>query len=108
MESIASHNNYRDILREELATRCQANSRYSLRAFARDLGVSHSYISQVLSGKLRLSFRQALRFSEFLDLEEATRENLLKGIMKEKETSLEEGKPVDETCAFYILEIDRL
>lgn len=42
--------NYREILKTELERRSRANSRYSLRAFARDLGMPASRLSEVFSG----------------------------------------------------------
>lgn len=47
--------NYRGILREELESRCQQNPRYSLRAFARDLEIAPSRLSEILNGKQGLS-----------------------------------------------------
>ncbi len=41
------------LLREELTRRLRLNPRYSLRAFARHLGVSPSYVSLVMNGKRR-------------------------------------------------------
>ncbi len=46
---------YRDVLRAELTRRCQANPRYSQRAFARDLRILPNRLSEVLSGKQGLS-----------------------------------------------------
>lgn len=46
---------YRNILKEELARRCQTNARYSQRAFARDLGLSSARLSEVLAGRYGLS-----------------------------------------------------
>lgn len=54
MQELAS-NDYKTILREELASRCRQNPRYSLRAFARDLKLAPSRLSEVLSGKQGLS-----------------------------------------------------
>jgi transcriptional regulator with XRE-family HTH domain len=42
---------FRALLRSELAARCLRNSRYSVRAFARDLGVDHSTLSQWMRGR---------------------------------------------------------
>lgn len=47
--------NYRYILNEILEERSAANSAYSLRSYARDLGVAPSTLSEVLSGKKGLS-----------------------------------------------------
>ena len=46
---------YRDILRSKLEERAKVNVRYSLRAFARDLGISSSRLSAVIRGKQGLS-----------------------------------------------------
>lgn len=50
---------YRTILRQELVARCRSNPRYSLRAFARDLDISPSRLSEILSGKHGLSRSRA-------------------------------------------------
>ena len=49
----------RSILEWELQRRRSHNSRYSLRAFARDLRLSPSYLSEVLAGKHHLSKARA-------------------------------------------------
>lgn len=46
---------YRSILKAELAKRCGANPRYSQRAFARDLDLSPSRLSEILSRRYGLS-----------------------------------------------------
>lgn len=57
---------YRKLLREELACRMGKNPLYSLRAFARDLKVSSSKISEILNGKQGLSVARALQLVELL------------------------------------------
>lgn len=47
--------NYRDVLRQELIERCRRNTRYSLRAFARDIAIEPARLSNVLNGKKGLS-----------------------------------------------------
>ncbi len=42
-------------LQRQFTERCKRNSRYSLRAFAKNLGMDHSSLSQILSGKRSLS-----------------------------------------------------
>lgn len=44
----------RDLLLEEWLKRQKVNPRYSMRSFARTLGLSPSYVSMVLSGKRRI------------------------------------------------------
>ncbi len=46
---------YRARLKDEFAQRCGRNSRYSLRAFARDAGVLPSRLSDILGGKQGMS-----------------------------------------------------
>ena len=55
MSDAAMPRTYRDVLRAKLAQRCERNASYSLRAFARDLTLSPSYLSEVLNGKSFLS-----------------------------------------------------
>ena len=62
---------FRRWLQRELAERCEANPQYSLRAFARDLDVDHSSLSQILRGRRRLSERVVLDFGRRLGIEEA-------------------------------------
>lgn len=59
-------NDYKTILKEELASRCRQNPRYSLRAFARDLKLAPSRLSEVLSGKQGLSRPAAERIAKAL------------------------------------------
>ncbi len=58
------------MLQEELAKRIRLNPGYSLRAFARDLGVTHAYLSMVLRGKRKLSPQKLVFFSQKLNLEQ--------------------------------------
>ena len=59
-------NDYKVILKEELAARCRQNPRYSLRAFARDLKIAPSRLSEILSGKQGLSRPAAERIAKAL------------------------------------------
>lgn len=53
------HMNYRNWLNKILEEKRRKNSKYSLRAFARDLGVQASMLSEVLSEKRRLTNEKA-------------------------------------------------
>ncbi|MBI1860250.1 MAG: TIGR02147 family protein [Deltaproteobacteria bacterium] len=57
---------YRSLLKEELERRCQHNSRYSLRAMARDLGLAPARLSDVLRGRYGLSKAAATSIGEGL------------------------------------------
>ncbi|MCX6124023.1 MAG: TIGR02147 family protein [Proteobacteria bacterium] len=52
------------LLEFELKRRCQKNENYSLRAFAKSLGISHTVLSLVLSKQRPLSKKAALKVGE--------------------------------------------
>ena len=54
---------YREFLRRELTRRVQRNPAYSLRAFARDIRVSPSTLSEALRGRFDFSAPQAADFA---------------------------------------------
>lgn len=64
--SIEAQTTASQYLSEELRKRSSRNSRYSLRAFAQCLGVSPGELSEVMSGKRKLSLRNALKISSAL------------------------------------------
>ncbi len=68
MDSRAPIDDYRMWLVRELTERTRRNPSYSLRAFARSLGVSAPSLSQVLSGKRPLSRKAALRIIDRCEL----------------------------------------
>jgi uncharacterized protein (TIGR02147 family) len=59
---------YRDILKNQLQKRQKMNPRYSLRAFAKKLEISPSKVSEIISGKKRLSAERAEDIAQRLDL----------------------------------------
>jgi len=75
MEPNEFSSGYQDYLQRELADRKAGNPAYSLRAFARDLGVSPATLSQALSHKRQVSAKNALKIASRLLLspEEAAR-----------------------------------
>jgi hypothetical protein len=64
------------LAREALAERCRNNPQYSMRAFARATGISHTVLSLVLSGKRRFSKRAVRQLADFLELDPAQTERL--------------------------------
>lgn len=56
----------RVILQQTLFTKQQKNKRYSLRAFARDLKISPSFLSEVLNGKYGISKQLAGQIADRL------------------------------------------
>jgi uncharacterized protein (TIGR02147 family) len=65
---IYEHKDYRAFLKSELADRAAQNKQYSLRAFSKKLGVSSSYLSEVLQNKKSLSVDKALEIATNLGL----------------------------------------
>ena len=59
---------YLSKLKSELASRQKLNSHYSLRAFAKDLGIDSSNLSAVLKKKRNLPPHRAQKISESLNL----------------------------------------
>lgn len=68
------HRDYRDILREAYDARNLRNPGYSLRAFARDLGLSSSRLSEILQGRYGLSPAAALKIAANLKFSAAERD----------------------------------
>lgn len=69
--------NLKKYLRTTFEARCQRNARYSLRSFARDLGVSASNISRVMNGKRGFSNKTLEKISNRLALNESESELML-------------------------------
>jgi transcriptional regulator with XRE-family HTH domain len=63
-------NGLREVLQCELARRCALNPQYSLRGFARVLGIDHSTLSQILRQKRRLTEDTIRRLACGLSLSE--------------------------------------
>lgn len=59
---------YRNTLRRALVERCQRNPKYSLRSFARDLGITPARLSDILNGKKGLSRQVATALASVLGL----------------------------------------
>ncbi len=68
---------YRSLILSALNERRSRNSLYSLRAFARDLGVSPTALSDGLAGKRRFSSRNAQRIAAELGLAPVARERFV-------------------------------
>src|SRR3990167_1496767 len=60
--------NFRDYLQKEFIRRCQDNPKYSLRAFAKQLHISHATLSHILRGKRPLTGQTIHYLSKTLEL----------------------------------------
>jgi transcriptional regulator with XRE-family HTH domain len=67
----------RILLERELARRCSKNPSYSLRAFAKALGISHSLLSLILAGKRTVTKALAREIAEHLSISPEDQHNLL-------------------------------
>ncbi len=65
------------LIRSELARRTARNPRYSLRAFAKASGISHTVLSLVMNGKRQLSRKAAIKLADFLALAPEARAALI-------------------------------
>jgi uncharacterized protein (TIGR02147 family) len=84
--------NYRNIIRGKFVEKRSKNASFSLRAFAKRLGVDSGYLSYVLNGKRNLSDAMTVQFAERLELsaEESKRFELL--VRLEKTESAEQKR----------------
>lgn len=70
----------KDFLRRIVERRRQLKSAYSLRAFARDLGMSHSHLSRILNGKKPVAYHQAIRLAKVLEFAPEERQHFLDSV----------------------------
>lgn len=71
---VLDHSNYRSFLKSALAERRKKNPAYSMRAFANQVGLTQSAVSQVFAGKKNLSLESATRIAAKLGLDEVESE----------------------------------
>lgn len=67
MKELSHENDYREVLKAVLDSRVRGNPKYSLRAFARDLKVNPSRLSEVLNHKKGLSIDAAFTIGKRLE-----------------------------------------
>lgn len=77
MEHILQHQSVASFLKVELENRKRYNNSYSLRAFAKDLGLSPSGLSEIIRGKKKLSPAAANRIAKQLKFSEEERKSLI-------------------------------
>ncbi len=70
-----------DVLKASLIRRQSLNRRYSIRAFARDLGVSPAFLSLVLNGKRNLSIETVVKIGERLGLSSIEKAKFLRKVL---------------------------
>ncbi|MGZ3695539.1 MAG: TIGR02147 family protein [Bdellovibrionota bacterium] len=65
------HHDYREFLRNTLSKKANGNESYSARAFSEKLGISTSFLSEIMSAKKNLSVDLAFKIAIKLNLTEA-------------------------------------
>lgn len=70
-------------LTQDFALRKGTNPKYSLRAYARDLGVSVGLISEAMSGKRTISYNLGYRIAPRLKLSHLAQKDFLKSLLPE-------------------------
>jgi uncharacterized protein (TIGR02147 family) len=75
---------FREYLKQEYTRRANKNPHYSLRAFAKNLGVHHATLSTLLSGKRAVTKSSVLKLSRALGLSPEETRRYLKGASTKK------------------------
>jgi uncharacterized protein (TIGR02147 family) len=105
METVTPIKQSGDFLRDVLRVRTARNPSYSLRALARDLSVSHAYLSYVISGKKQLSTRSAMEIGERLGLPADIRSSLIQSTLVEKKQRMNQ-RPKQTPLSFEELRLE--
>jgi len=82
---VYEHADYRTFLKTTLAERAHRLPGYSLRSFSQKIGVSNSYLSEVLSAKKSMSVELAFKIAVKLDLTDAETQYLCMKVQLEHE-----------------------
>lgn len=90
--SFSRYFSYQDFLRDELCQRKQRNPYYSLGAFARDLGLRSSRLSEIINGKVGISKQKAAEIAEKMRISEEEKLTFIQLVRTKKtvEKSLEQ------------------
>ncbi|MEC9283750.1 MAG: TIGR02147 family protein [Bdellovibrionota bacterium] len=84
-KKMAIQEKFVQLLNQELKQRKSVNPSYSMRAYARDLGLSSASLSQILSFKRNLSFDTANKILEKANIEKALAKQLRSELLRLKE-----------------------
>lgn len=100
MESLSAY--YIHKIREELSVKQRTNPVYSLRAYARDIGVHHATLSQILRGKRPLPLKDATTVCKKLNLGPKEKTLFMESLLRSK-TSLDDIK-IEENDQRFIMD----
>jgi uncharacterized protein (TIGR02147 family) len=79
-----------NILLQEFNRRVRVNARYSLRAYARALGLSSGALSEILRGQRPISLKGAVKISKALGLGQAEAKKFYEAVETQKRSALSE------------------
>ena len=91
-----------DFVSGALAQKRQRNPSYSLRAMARDLGVSHTYLSLVKNGRKQISAHQAQWMGEALKLDETTLAHFVKSTLQKVSARSQGARTLPKKVAAFL------
>jgi uncharacterized protein (TIGR02147 family) len=86
-----------DVIRNLFNERKNKNSHYSLNAYARDLGLSASLLSRVLSGSRALTLKQGMQIATVLEFSQSETNLFVLGIIENSTSTAKISKKVRET-----------
>ena len=81
--------NIRSELLEEFNLRKQKDLRYSLRTFAKDLGMSAPFLTQILNGRRKISLERGFEISKKIYADKAKQSQFILIILKSNSESAE-------------------
>ncbi|QDK44885.1 hypothetical protein DOM22_06770 [Bdellovibrio sp. ZAP7] len=99
---------YRSILIEEMRKRQRKNPAYSMRAFARDIGVSASRLSELLNSKVGLSDSRATIVADRLQLKGKEKAFFIDLVQAEHARSKLAKKAASERVKAYLLDAKKI
>ena len=93
--STSSISSSREVLRKVLLSKIKLNPAYSARAFARDIGVSPAFVTQVLNGQKKININRAIDIVKALKLKDNEKQALLESVFSENGMSLKIKSEID-------------
>ena len=97
MASTTKNDLFLEVLRYEFSRRVQKNPHYSLRAFGKQLRISHTLLSFVLNGRRKASVKMVEKFAEAMQYSPNKTSRLIQSLGSEKDlTKLGKSRRVAE------------
>lgn len=93
---------FQGYLRSELIRRCRSNPRYSLRAFAKNLGMDNSTLSKIINGKRPVGEKTIRSISEKLGLREKEITKFIGSADFDKKFAMAEYEILSDDIAAFI------